>query len=83
MQLPARNGKYLVTGKTLTDNLGVFINQNTHYLPSAALTTLLGSIGQTGCSDNVQAAVSQHFGTQISIIAFQTNHHRYLSHPLP
>ena len=29
----------LRTGNTLADNLGVFIDQDAHYLPSAALTT--------------------------------------------
>ncbi|EHK60944.1 hypothetical Protein MOY_08908 [Halomonas sp. GFAJ-1] len=29
----------LATGETLADDLGVLIDQDAHYLPSAALTT--------------------------------------------
>src|SRR5690606_18558559 len=40
------------------------------------LDDLLSSISQTFCSDDVQTTFSQHFCTQLGIVAFQTYNHR-------
>src|SRR5690606_7656118 len=74
----------LRTGKALAENLGIFVDQNAHGKSSelgalgGGFHNLFSSVGQAGGGDDVQAAFGQLLRAELRVVAFQTNHDRYL-----